>query len=242
MDDMSNLGKLFKEIRLSKKWSIRQAAKKMGISYSYLSILEREVDPRTGKDSNPKPETLKMISKAYNYPYEELLKAAGYLSEDIQIQKKFDHDIFVKNIKLIMGNMTIEEFSHNIYEKTGYQIKPSQIKGYLDGDIEPFHGTINILSKYAQVSPDFWYVLNTEESLQKERAKYNETVLKAASQSFNKEFAAFCKLNDEIKSFLSSEENIPYIKAAVEARKKNISANTLNLLIDTIVNEVKNSK
>jgi len=242
MDDMSNLGKLFKEIRLSKKWSIRQAAKKMGISYSYLSILEREVDPRTGKDSNPKPETLKMISKAYNYPYEELLKAAGYLSEDIQIQKKFDHDIFVKNIKLIMGNMTIEEFSHNIYEKTGYQIKPSQIKGYLDGDIEPFPGTINILSKYAQVSPDFWYVLNTEESLQKERAKYNETVLKAASQSFNKEFAAFCKLNDEIKSFLSSEENIPYIKAAVEARKKNISANTLNLLIDTIVNEVKNSK
>ncbi|HOM03477.1 MAG TPA: helix-turn-helix transcriptional regulator [Acetivibrio sp.] len=239
---MSNLGKLFKEIRLSKKWSIRQAAKKMGISYSYLSILEREVDPRTGKDSNPKPETLKMISKAYNYPYEELLKAAGYLSEDIQIQKKFDHDIFVKNIKLIMGNMTIEEFSHNIYEKTGYQIKPSQIKGYLDGDIEPFPGTINILSKYAQVSPDFWYVLNTEESLQKERAKYNETVLKAASQSFNKEFAAFCKLNDEIKSFLSSEENIPYIKAAVEARKKNISANTLNLLIDTIVNEVKNSK
>jgi len=56
---MSNLGKLFKEIRLSKKWSIRQAAKKMGISYSYLSILEKGVDPRTGKDSNPKPETLK---------------------------------------------------------------------------------------------------------------------------------------------------------------------------------------
>jgi len=84
---MSNLGKLFKEIRLSKKWSIRQAAKKMGISYSYLSILEKGVDPRTGKDSNPKPETLKMISKAYDYPYEELMKAAGYLSEDVQIQK-----------------------------------------------------------------------------------------------------------------------------------------------------------
>jgi len=80
----------------------------MGISYSYLSILEKGVDPRTGKDSNPKPETLKMISKAYDYPYEELMKAAGYLSEDVQIQKKFDHDIFVKNILLIMGNMTAE--------------------------------------------------------------------------------------------------------------------------------------
>jgi len=32
-----------------------------------------------------------MISKAYDYPYEELMKAAGYLSEDVQIQKKFDH-------------------------------------------------------------------------------------------------------------------------------------------------------
>ncbi|GAE89278.1 helix-turn-helix domain-containing protein [Acetivibrio straminisolvens] len=239
---MSNLGKLFKEIRLSKKWSIRQAAKKMGISYSYLSILERGVDPRTGKDSNPKPETLKIISKAYNYPYEELMKAAGYLSDDIQLQKKFDHDIFVKNISLIMGNMTIEEFSDDIYQKTGYQIKPSQIKSYIDGDIEPFPGTINILSKYAHVTPDFWYVLNTEESLQKERAKYNETFLKATSQSFDKEFAAFCKLQDDIKNFLSSEENIPYIKVAMEARKKNISPNTLKLLIDTIANELKKAK
>jgi len=67
-----------------------------------------------------------MISKAYDYPYEELMKAAGYLSEDVQIQKKFDHDIFVKNILLIMGNMTAEEFSDDIYQKTGYQIKPSR--------------------------------------------------------------------------------------------------------------------
>lgn len=239
---MSNLGKLFKEIRLSKKWSIRQAAKKMGISYSYLSILEKGVDPRTGKDSNPKPETLKMISKAYDYPYEELMKAAGYLSEDVQIQKKFDHDIFVKNILLIMGNMTAEEFSDDIYQKTGYQIKPSQIKSYIDGDIEPFPGTINILSKYAQVTPDFWYVPNTEESLRKEREKYNETILKAASQTFDKNFETFLNLDDDIKNFLSSEENMPYIKTAMEARSKNISADTLKLLIDTIAKEVKKAK
>ncbi|WP_136479120.1 helix-turn-helix transcriptional regulator [Acetivibrio thermocellus] len=239
---MSNLGKLFKEIRLSKKWSIRQAAKKMGISYSYLSILEKGVDPRTGKDSNPKPETLKMISKAYDYPYEELMKAAGYLSEDVQIQKKFDHDIFVKNILLIMGNMTAEEFSDDIYQKTGYQIKPSQIKSYIDGDIEPFPGTINILSKYAQVTPDFWYVPNTEESLRKEREKYNETILKATSQTFDKNFETFLNLDDDIKNFLSSEENMPYIKAAMEARSKNITADTLKLLIDTIAKEVKKAK
>jgi len=54
---MSNLGELFRQIRLGKNWSIREAAKKMGISYSYLSVLEKGADPRTGKDSNPKPDT-----------------------------------------------------------------------------------------------------------------------------------------------------------------------------------------
>lgn len=239
---MSNLGELFREIRLSKKWSIRQAAKKMGISYSYLSILERGVDPRTGKDSNPKPETLRVISKAYNYPYEELMKAAGYLGDDIQLQRKFDHNIFIKNISLIMENMSIEEFSHDIYHKTGYQIKPSQIKSYLDGDIEPFPGTINILSKYAHVTLDFWYIPNTKESLQKEISMYNETILRTSSQPFEKEFAAFNNLQDGIKRFLYFEENIPYIKVAMEAQKKNISPDTLNLLIDTIANELKNIK
>jgi len=170
---MSNLGKLFKEIRLSKKWSIRQAAKKMGISYSYLSILEKGVDPRTGKDSNPKPETLKMISKAYDYPYEELMKAAGYLSEDVQIQKKFDHDIFVKNILLIMVTWPPKN-SRTTYTKR-QDIKSSlPDKKLYRRRHWTFSGYNKHSSKYAQVTPDFWYVPNTEESLRKEREKYNE--------------------------------------------------------------------
>jgi len=40
----------------------------------------------------------------------------------------------------------------------------------------------------------------------------------------------FLNLDDDIKNFLSSEENMPYIKAAMEARSKNISADTLKLL------------
>jgi transcriptional regulator with XRE-family HTH domain len=74
---VSNLGKIFREIRLSKNWSIRQSAKNMGISYSYLSILEKGKDPRTGKDSNHKPEMLKIISKPYNKQYEFLIQDAG---------------------------------------------------------------------------------------------------------------------------------------------------------------------
>jgi transcriptional regulator with XRE-family HTH domain len=135
---MSNLGELFRQIRLSKNWSIRQAAKNMGLSYSYLSILEKGVDPRTGKDSCPKPETLRIISKAYDYPYEELMKAAGYLNDDNNLNKSFNPELFVDNIKLLIGKMTIEEFSEHIHIKTGYLIKPSQIRSYLNSDIQPF--------------------------------------------------------------------------------------------------------
>lgn len=239
---MSNLGELFREIRLSKKWSIRQAAKKMGISYSYLSILEKGVDPRTGKDSNPKPETLKIISKAYDYPYEELMKAAGYLNDDAHLHRKFDLAVFVSNINLLMGKRTIEELSQDIYNKTNYQIKPSQIRSYLNGDIEPFPGTLNILCKYAQVTMDFWYMFNTEETLEHERERYKENMLRASSEPYTKEFSLFCKLQDDIKSFVAAEENIPYLKVAMEARKKNVNANTLKLLVDTIVSEMGNIK
>ena len=169
---MNNLGELFRQIRISKGWSIRQAAQKMSISYSYLSILEKGADPRTGKDANPKPETLRVISKAYDYPYEELMKAAGYFIEDTSPNIRFDLTVFISNINLVMGKMSIEEFSKDIFDKTGYTINPKQIRSYLNGDIEPFPGTINILSKYTKVTSDFWYVFNTEETLIEERKKY----------------------------------------------------------------------
>jgi len=238
---VSDLAKLFREIRLSKNWSIRKAAKNIGISYSYLSILEKGKDPRTGKDSNPKPEMLKIISKAYNYPYEELMRKAGYLSDDHNIEKKFNTHIFANNLKLIMGNMSIEELSKDIYEKTGYQIEPNQIKSYLNGDIQPFPGTLNILSKYAQVNTDFWLTPNNEESLKKEKEIYKKSLLKSAEQLSN-EYIKFSSLPDEIKKFVIDKENQQYLKAVIDAKNKGISSNTLNLLVKTIINEIESMK
>jgi len=239
---VSDLAKLFREIRLSKNWSIRQAAKNMGISYSYLSILEKGKDPRTGKDSNPKPEMLKIISKAYNYPYEELMKKAGYLNDDSNLTKKFDMHIFANNLKLVMGSMSIEELSKDIYEKTGYQIDASQIKGYINGDIQPFPGTLNILSKYAQVSTDFWLIHNTEETLKKEKEAYRKNLLKSVHEQFSNEYIKFSLLPDDVKKFVTDKENQPYLKAAMDAKIKGISSSTLNRLIETIANEIKSLK
>jgi transcriptional regulator with XRE-family HTH domain len=234
---MNNLGELFRQIRLEKNWSIREAAKKMGISYSYLSILEKGIDPRTGKDSNPKPDTLRIISKAYEYPYEELMKAAGYLNDSFAPLRNFDLTVFISNINLLMGNMTIEQFSSDIHEKTGYTISPKQIRSYLNGDIEPFPGTINILSKYARVSPDFWYMFNTTETLRDERKKYEDGLLKSSSEQFGKDYIAFTNLRDDIKGWILQEENLPYIKLAVEAQKKKVNPNSMRLILDTLVAE-----
>lgn len=234
---MNNLGELFRQIRLSKNWSIREAAKRMGISYSYLSILEKGIDPRTGKDSNPKPDTLRLISKAYDYPYEELMKAAGYLNDESIPDRKFDLTVFISNMNLIMGDMTIEQLSEDIYEKTGYSISPKQIRSYLNGDIEPFPGTLNILSKYVRVTVDFWYQFNNKESLEEERRKYEESIMKASMDHFSKDFAMFASMREDLKRWVVREENFPYLKAAMDAQQKKVSPGSLQMIIDTLANE-----
>lgn len=44
-----------------------------------MSIVEKGYDLRSGSPVNPTPETLKALSTAYNYPYEELMEMAGYI-------------------------------------------------------------------------------------------------------------------------------------------------------------------
>ncbi|MCX7843305.1 MAG: helix-turn-helix domain-containing protein [Clostridia bacterium] len=237
---MNNLGQLFRQIRRSKKWSVREAAKRLGISYSYLSILEKGTDPRTGRDSKPQPDTLRLISKVYDYPYEDLMKASGYLDDEFVPGRIFDLTVFISNLNLIMGEMGVEELSKDIYEKTGYTINPNQIRSYINGDIEPFPGTINILSKYARVTPDFWYMFNTKETLELERKKYQESIASYSTDQFNKDFLYFTSMSEDIKNWIVQEDSIPYIKLAMEAQHRKINPESLRLMIETFVSALKN--
>lgn len=76
LDELRNLIK-----KLRGKESLRDAAKRIGLSHSYLSILEKGIDPRSNAPAKPSPDTLKLISEAYNYPYEKLLQLAGYIEK-----------------------------------------------------------------------------------------------------------------------------------------------------------------
>lgn len=83
---MNNLGNYLRELRGS--LSMREAAKRIGISHTYLDKIEKGRDPRSGKPIKPTPETLRMISKAYNCDYEELMVVAGYIESNQSKKKK----------------------------------------------------------------------------------------------------------------------------------------------------------
>lgn len=74
---MSEFGDFLKQLRGD--LSLREAAKRSGLSYSYISSLESGKHPRTGDVITPSPETLKALSTAYKYDYEELMQMAGHL-------------------------------------------------------------------------------------------------------------------------------------------------------------------
>lgn len=80
MMNVRELGDTLKKLR--GRQSLREVSKKTGISHTYLGILEKGHDPRTGKPVNPSPETLRLLAQAYDYPYKRLLKLSGYLEED----------------------------------------------------------------------------------------------------------------------------------------------------------------
>lgn len=79
---MKKLGKLLRELR--GKESLRDASERIGISHTYLDTIEKGQDKRSGSPVKPTPDTLKLISNAYDYDYKELMKLAGYFDEKLE--------------------------------------------------------------------------------------------------------------------------------------------------------------
>ncbi|QTB24289.1 helix-turn-helix domain-containing protein [Lysinibacillus sphaericus] len=87
------LGELLKNLRGDE--GLRDAAKRMEITYSYLALLEKGTDRRTGKPLKPTPETLQQIASAYKYDYIKLIEAAGYLYNPVYnpaLKEPFAHN------------------------------------------------------------------------------------------------------------------------------------------------------
>lgn len=93
VNDLS-LGELLKELRGNE--ALRDAAKRMDITYSYLAMLERGRDRRTGNPIKPTPETLQRIATAYKYDYLKLVEVAGFSNNPFYnpaLKEPFAHNL-----------------------------------------------------------------------------------------------------------------------------------------------------
>lgn len=68
------LGEIIKKYRTEYQLSQREFAKRAGISYTYISALEKNKDYRTGKPISPTLETVRDVAKGMNMPIDDLLK------------------------------------------------------------------------------------------------------------------------------------------------------------------------
>ena len=73
---MGSIGEFIKERRLSKGWSKRALADKAGVSHSEVHRVEN------GERMNPSVPVLYSIANALGVPKDEILRHAGYKSDD----------------------------------------------------------------------------------------------------------------------------------------------------------------
>lgn len=81
---MNDLGNLLKQLR--GKRTLREVAELTELSHTYISDIEKGFRRGTKKPIHPSPDTLKRFAEAYDYPYEELMKVAGYLNDEEDFQ------------------------------------------------------------------------------------------------------------------------------------------------------------
>jgi len=79
-DVIKTSGELIREIRNSLNLSLRKFGDKCGLSHSYISKLEKGVDPKTGTPVSPSIDTIRQICTATNYPLEKFLYETGYIT------------------------------------------------------------------------------------------------------------------------------------------------------------------
>ena len=83
---MITMGEKLHKIRSEKNLSLREAAKILGVSHTYLDMLEKGYNPQTGKPINPTAEILQQISIGYKIPVEELFMS----DQDTDEEDSFD--------------------------------------------------------------------------------------------------------------------------------------------------------
>lgn len=81
MEHTNTFGRFIRERRQERRWSLRYAAREIGITHPRLAELEAGFTYGTGKRTGPSREMVKRIASAYQLSTESLLELAGYARE-----------------------------------------------------------------------------------------------------------------------------------------------------------------
>ncbi|MCF6411498.1 helix-turn-helix domain-containing protein [Pseudalkalibacillus salsuginis] len=105
---MNELGDFLKHLRGN--LSLREVQEGTGISHTYLSTLEKGVDPRTKKPRKPTPEVLLKLARFYKVEYGTLMFLAGYVNSKMNFTDgnfSIETDDVVENMKV--NGLSFEE-------------------------------------------------------------------------------------------------------------------------------------
>lgn len=103
-------GSFIRAIRKKKGFTVNQLALYSGVSSAQISRIEN------GLRGVPKPETIKKLSEALGYPYEDLMQAAGYIDDNTKtdlpaLTERDERDIQKELEKIIKGLKTGNGFA-----------------------------------------------------------------------------------------------------------------------------------
>lgn len=163
----------------------------------------------------------------------------NYRTPDIELQKRFADFFGVSvdyligrtdeykgmekrfrgsNIDLLRGEMTYEELSANITAKLDFPAEYSDLfsaeylKNVAEENIAPTPQRISLLSTYAEVSPEFFYITNSVSDLMAERETWKKSHQNTLAYH----------LSGEVYSFVMDPQNEKYIKLAIDIKTKGI--------------------
>lgn len=100
------LGNIIKQYRSEHNISMQVFADKIKSSKSYVSMLEKNYNPATGKPISPSLETLKLIADAVNIDIEALMKMLDDEQEIFLNENKYKEQFKTKSIRIpVLGSI-----------------------------------------------------------------------------------------------------------------------------------------
>ena len=184
------LGEVIKKYRDENNLSLRAFAHKCGLSYAYISMLEKNIDYRTGKPIAPTLDSVKYIANAMHIPIDDLLKILDdeqefKLNEDISINNLTNKIPILGTVKAgynwlaeenvigyIADENTVKGYEKNINEYYALKITGDSMLPLLsEGDLVIVHDQDDVESGQTAV-----ILINGEEATVKKVIKTNEGI------------------------------------------------------------------